>query len=35
MKIYEKALDNLFNYMKEILPLETYHKIEKKIYIRY
>ena len=30
MKIYEKALDNLFNYMKEILPLETYHKIEKK-----
>lgn len=30
IKIYEKALDNLFNYMKEILPLETYHKIEKK-----
>ncbi len=30
MKIYEKALDNLFNYMKEILPLKTYQIIEKK-----
>ena len=30
LKIYEKALDNLFNYMKEILPLDTYQKIEKK-----